>query len=121
MRRQPEAHIRLSLSAGAQRAGQAYWMFGSATGTAPGLVLDGNNVPLVFDAYFRLTLRNPFAGPFANFVGTLDAQGKATASVTTLPDPGLQGVNLFHAFTLANTLGVPPVIFASHAVSVLLN
>ncbi len=106
----------LSITAGAQNAGKAYWVFGSATGTSPGLDFGpGGVLPLVVDPYFNLTLNRWFAALFNNsFVGTLDAAGQATATLTINPDPGLQGVTLFHAYALSSSIG-STVEFTSHA------
>jgi hypothetical protein len=69
----------LALDAGPANGGAVYWMFGSASGTSPGTPLGGAVLPLAFDAYFALTLKNPFLGAFSGFVGLLDASGGATA------------------------------------------
>jgi len=105
----------LSLSAGASNAGMAYAVLGSATGTSPGLDLDGNNLPLVYDAYFQATLAN--GGAFSNFTGNLNANGRATATLTINGDPDLQGGTLYHAYALAEQLYTPPYTFTSHAVA----
>jgi hypothetical protein len=107
----------LSLSAGGMqnfsiafpgRPNEAYWIFGSGTGTSPGLPLGGGLVlPLNFDGYFQLTLFKPNLGIFSNFIGTLDGSGEASAAFN-LPsgsDPSLAGITLSHAVTVAPTLG----------------
>ena len=110
-----------SLAAGPSRASWVYWMFGSVTGTAPGIPFPGGVLlPLNFDPYFNLTLTKPFLGIFGAFIGTLDGDGKATASLTIPPgaDPGLVGVTLFHAYLAAPGIGGSD--YASNAVSALL-
>jgi hypothetical protein len=94
-------------------------MFGSVTGTTPGIDFGGGVVlPLNYDVYFNLTLHKHGLGAFSNFIGTLDGNGSATASLTlpALMDPSLVGVKLYHAYLAASVLGIPE--FASNAVSV---
>ncbi len=110
----------LNLLAGLERATDFYWIFGSATGTSPGIDFGSVNLPLNFDAYFNLTLQKPFLGIFGSFVGFLGADGTGQASLD-LPsgvDPSLVGLELRHAFTTAAVIGT--VDFASNAESVLL-
>ena len=89
----------LDLQAGAEHAGETYFVLGSATGTAPALSVDGLELPLVFDDWFQFTLSNP-NGVIQNSLGVLDAQGEASASleVPAGTDPNLAGLSLFHAF-----------------------
>jgi len=111
----------LNLDAGPGRAGWAYWVFGSATGPQPGLDFPGDvHLPLVPDPYFDLTLTQPFGGPFGSFVGLLDGNGRATATLTLTPgtDPALSGVTLYHAYLAAAALG--DVDFGSSVDAVLL-
>jgi hypothetical protein len=111
----------LDLDGGIGRANWFYWMFGSATGTAPGFSLaPGFALPLNFDGYFNLTLTKPGLGAFGNFLGQLDASGQATATLTVPPgvDPSLAGVTLHHAYLASAVLGQAD--FASRAVPVLL-
>jgi uncharacterized membrane protein len=111
----------LALEGGSLRAGWFYWVFGSATGTSPGLDFGGGVVlPLNFDAYFNLTLTKPGLGAFGDFIGQLDGAGDAAATLT-IPsgvDPSLAGVTLHHAFLAAEVLGFAD--FASNPVAVTL-
>jgi len=110
-----------TLDAGAGRAGDTYWMFGSVTGTAPGILFDGGALlPLNFDPYFALTLNTPFLGIFTNFLSLLDGSGQGGAAVTVpaATDPSLVGITLYHAYTTAAVFGA--VDFASNAVAVTL-
>jgi hypothetical protein len=107
----------LDLRGGNPNAGALYWMFGSASGTSPGLFLGGTvTLPLVYDAYTFVTLVKPGAKYFQGFRGALDVAGVSTASIVVPPamDPGLAGITLHHAFLAANLLGFPE--FASNAV-----
>ncbi|GJM22821.1 MAG: hypothetical protein DHS20C15_27360 [Planctomycetota bacterium] len=108
-----------SITAGAQHAGETYWMFGSASGTSPGLNLNGNNLPLVVDVYFNKTLYQPYSGAFTNFIGTLDPNGDASAALSVPADPSFAGITLYHAYAVSPTLGAP-VELTSHATSLVL-
>ncbi|MFT5284580.1 MAG: hypothetical protein ACI8TQ_000737 [Planctomycetota bacterium] len=111
----------LSLTGGASSANWFYWIFGSVTGTAPGIDFGGGIIlPLNFDVYFNITLTTPTLGAFNSFFSALDGSGNATASLT-LPaglDPALAGVTMNHAYLAAEILGVPN--FASESVALLL-
>ncbi len=123
----------ISLSAGGQqefslylglpdlKANWAYWIFGSATGTSPGLDFGGDVVlPLNYDAYFQFTLTKPLAGIYSGFLGVLDGAGEGTATLTLPPglDPLLAGQTLYHAYVA--TAMFPGFEYVSDAVSVLL-
>ncbi|MFT7663467.1 MAG: hypothetical protein ACI87A_001692, partial [Planctomycetota bacterium] len=112
----------LSLDGGLFRANWFYFMFGSVTGTSPGLDF-GNEVilPLNFDVYLNLILKKPGLSPFGNFIGQLDANGVALASFSLPPgsDPALAGVVLHHAYLAASSLGSAE--YASNAVIVTLS
>jgi len=110
-----------TLNAGADNAGALYWILGSASGTAPGLlVAHGVLLPLNVDPYFFFTLTNPLAPIYTDFVGFLDAGGDATAALTLPPAsvPSLVGVSLHHSAALAQVLG--EIQFASNATLTLL-
>lgn len=91
----------MHLAAGPARAGDVYWIFGSATGTAPGIQLGSVLLPLVPDAYSVHTIKVGLP-LFQNTLGLLDADGNATASLQLPPnlDPSLAGAQLFHAYIL---------------------
>ena len=111
----------LALDGGALRAGSSYFMFGSVTGTTPGLDFGGGVVlPLNFDLYFNLTLKSPGLAIFGNFRSTLDGSGQAVAtlSLPALMDMSLVGITLNHAYVAAAVFGTPD--FASNAVPVTL-
>ena len=98
----------MSLFEDPAKAGDFYWVFGSVTGTSPGIPFGGGVLlPLNFDPYFNLTLTKPFLGIFGAFLGVLDASGRATPSLT-IPagsDPGLAGVVLYHAVVTTSVIG----------------
>jgi len=100
-------------------AGQLYWVLGSASGTAPGLALDGVSIPLNLDSYSSLTLTSPNAW-ITNSLGLLDSRGEAEATLVIAPGvlpPAAAGLTLHHAFViLGATTGV--VLLSSEALAV---
>lgn len=97
----------LDLYAGADMAGELYLMLGSVSGTAPGPIVDGFEVPLVLDPYFIETL-NPFGGaPILGSFGFLDLEGRASAQISIPPgtDPTLAGVVGHHAYVVLSQVG----------------
>jgi len=107
--------VLLSLDAGPQNAGRTYVMFGSVTGTSPGVPLPGGaTLPLNWDAFSELALSLVNTPVFAGFAGTLDGAGRATATLDTLgPVPVALGVTLHFAYGLHG-----PWNFASNPVAV---
>ena len=105
----------LLLQAPASQANRPYLVLGSASGTAPGLPLDGVILPLVPDGYTGFTLHQPNQGPLENTSGVLDAAGTAQASLVVIAGlyPGLAGVQLHHAY-LAFDPALGQVSFASN-------
>lgn len=98
-----------------------YLVLGSASGTSPGVPVDGLTVPLVPDAYLLFTAANPNTPPLFNTVGFLDSSGDAVASIGVPPmsNPSLAGATLHHAFVVLDTApptGLAPVVVASNAV-----
>lgn len=69
---------RFSIDAGQARAGQAYMILGSLSGTAPGIFAGNVHIPLNFDGYTSLLLA-PGALFTARFHGTLGQSGTARA------------------------------------------
>ena len=91
------------IDAGTGHSGKTYLLVGTATGTTPGIPLAPRlTLPLNYDPYFQLTfdLRNVL---IANSLGSLDAGGQGTASLTLPPlqIPSLVGVRLHHAYVVA--------------------
>ena len=111
----------MTLNAGDLNANSIYWVFGSITGTTPGLNFGpGLNLPLNFDPYFNLTLTQPGLSNFGMFRGTLDACGKATATLTVPAglDPTLAGAVFNHAYVAAEVFGITD--FTSNAITLTL-
>ena len=107
----------LAFDLGPDFAGHLHLVLGSATGTSPGLPVDGVVLPLVVDAYLLLTLNQPF-GLFQGTFGFLDASGAATASLVVPPgsDPALAGLVLHHAGLVVDLVGTGQASWATNAV-----
>jgi hypothetical protein len=118
----------LSLSAGgavdllvdpgpAASPGFAFWIFGSASGTAPGIDVAGVLLPLALDPYLLFTASHPGPPPLAGFLGVLGAGGTGEAAllVPPLTSPALAGLTLHHAFLAGPSLAAGPAL-ASQAV-----
>jgi hypothetical protein len=108
-----------ALNAGPGEAGAPYLLLGTLSGTAPGVPVDGQLLPLNIDAYTLHTLQNPGGPPLTGSWGTLDAAGKAAAAFTLTPGqlPSLVGLTAHHAYVNFD-LGLPGVSMASNAVAV---
>lgn len=111
----------LTLKGGVANANKTYYVFGSVTGTSPGLPFNANvTLPLNYDLYFDLFILAPntfMSNSFASF----DANGTASATlfvpagITTLPF----AITLNHAFVTLNAFNV--AIQASNPVPLILN
>ena len=96
----------LSLFAGPERAGFAYAVLGSISGTSPGFPLDPFVVPLNIDGYTLQTLVGPAGQPLTDASGVLDAAGSATATFA-LPAgsaPALARLSVHHAALVVEVL-----------------
>jgi hypothetical protein len=96
------AAMDFTLDAGASYALRTYLLLGSMSGTEPGYILPGGEVlPLNWDVFtdvLLLLLGSPWC---SNFMGDLDADGKATAALNTGSlDPSLIGLTAHFAFLL---------------------
>jgi hypothetical protein len=87
----------MALEAGAAHANRSYWIFGSVTGTKPGVRLAGIDIPLIPDFYTDFLMVNPNAPNFVGFRGTLSATGSATAAIQ-IPAAVSGAFTLHHAF-----------------------
>jgi hypothetical protein len=98
---------RLTVNAGKAHANRLYWIFGSETGTSPGVDLLGAHIPLNPDLYTIIAMSAPNGKEFTNFKGTLDANGLATASFNLparLPFP--PGFTFHHAYVVYDANGI---------------
>jgi len=108
----------LSLNGGISNKGRGYIMFGSVSGTNPGVPLSGGNVilPINCDKFAILVINNLNSIYFQDFIGTLGkGTGRALATFNTngsMP-AGIAGIILSFAFALNN-----PVNFVSNPVSI---
>ncbi len=108
----------LALDAGAARAGDLYLVLGSASGTSPGLPLDGQLIPLQLDNYTLTTLNSANSGAYVNTLGALDASGQGSAAIAVPAGvlTGLAGVSVDHAFVALDPV-FASVRFASNPVA----
>lgn len=107
----------LSLDAGPAFAGEFYLVGGSASGTSPGLSLDGIDIPINQDWYTTYTLSG--APELVQFVGQLDANGRASAQVDLTGGGSeiLLLLQLYYAFVVIDPLaGGSGIVQASNAV-----
>jgi FG-GAP repeat len=94
----------LSLDAGTTNQGRLYWVFGSVTGTSPGVTLASAlglvTIPLNPDPWTDLTIALPNSPVLVNTKGTLDANGQAQAQIKGGPvnSPSAVGLVLYHAY-----------------------
>jgi len=98
----------LTISAGPAFGGQLYWLVGSASGTTPGLVLDGETLPLNPDGWMLQTLSLANSALLPNSLGALDGAGQAFGAALVVPAgaaPGLAGTTLHHAATIFDLSG----------------
>jgi hypothetical protein len=96
----------LTVNAGKAHANRLYWIFGSVTGTTPGVNLLGVHVPLNPDLYTDVAMGAVNTTVFAKFRGTLDGNGLATASFrvpSNLPLPA--GFTFHHAYVVYDASG----------------
>jgi hypothetical protein len=97
---------KLTVNAGKAHAGRSYWIFGSVTGTTPGLSLLGVHIPLNPDLYTNIAMAHVNTTAFTRFRGTLDANGLAAPSFVVpanLPLP--VGFTFYHAYVVYDASG----------------
>lgn len=107
---------RLTVDVGSSNAGLPYLVVGSYTGTSPGVTLGGVPIPVNVDSYFFSTITGPNVGPLLNSLGTLSANGRATAQFVLPPGlpPGLAGLQLHHAVIVFTS--TPTITMATNPV-----
>jgi leucyl aminopeptidase len=99
--------IVMKITAGPTHRFRSYAVCGSVSGTEPGLPLPGGPVlPLNRDWFFDLVLDNLNTSIFTNFLGDLDADGKATAQLVVPPGvlEYIEESNFYFAYPLLNPL-----------------
>lgn len=109
--------VNFFLDGGSASAGRVYLMLGSATGTSPGVPVDGLVLDLAYDAFTGYMLTHPNTPPYAGTFGLLDGTGTGSASLSVAPgtNPGLVGTTLYHAFAVLDAAGT--VSLTSNATS----
>ena len=109
----------LQFSLGPKHDFQTYLLLGSASGTGPGVSIDGWKLPLNPDPYFDWVATQANQLPFTNTFGVFDETGMTTASITVPPGlpPTLAGVTVHHAYIAVapGMQGIPFVDLASNA------
>lgn len=91
----------LQIDAGKGHANLLYWIFGSATGTTPGIDVLGVHIPLNPDAYTNVAMATVNTPVFTNFRGALDINGLGSASLIIPPSlPIPPGYTLYHAYVV---------------------
>ncbi|MHC4920931.1 MAG: FG-GAP repeat protein, partial [Planctomycetota bacterium] len=94
----------LNLDAGTANKGRLYWVFGSVTGTSPGITLASAigpvTIPLNPDPWTDITIGLANSPVLVNTKGTLDASGQAKAQIKGGPvnAPSAIGLVLHHAY-----------------------
>ena len=105
-RTQPGGQQQLTLNAGKVHAGKLYWIFGSITGTTPGVKLLGVQIPLNPDVYTDAGIANVNSSVFTRFRGQLDANGRASASFNVPANlPVGSGFTFYHAYLVYDASG----------------
>ena len=98
--------LELQVQAGPDNGGSLYWILGTTSGTAPGLPVDGLNLPLNLDFWFLFTLGNPNVAPYSGTFGLLGPTGDTTAffSLPAGAFPFLAGGTWHHAYVLIDPI-----------------
>jgi hypothetical protein len=95
--------VSFSLHAEAANAGRNYLVLGGVTGTSPGTPLPGGLIlPVNWDVFTDLTLSLMNSPIFSNFMGTLDATGKANALLDAPAVPSALGLVMSYGYALNN-------------------
>lgn len=105
-----------TIDAGPAHAGEPYLLLGSFAGDEPGLVVDGQLLPLNVDAYSTFVLLHPNTSFLQATLGLLDGAGQAFPSLVLPPflGPSLIGATAHHA-SLAIDVATGQVSFISGA------
>jgi len=75
--------VPFTFNLGAASAGRSYWLLASGQGSQPGTVFMGTQLPLNFDKYFRIAVRQANSVLLPNSQSVLDANGRALAGFQT--------------------------------------
>ena len=107
-----------ALNAGPSHGGDGYWIWMSASGTWPGIKTNNVTVPLNWDAVLLFGLYYPDFPGSNGFLGNLNGNGKATASLIFPADPlqVMKGVPLNFGYVLTSPNTPVQVFYASFPV-----
>jgi len=100
---QQRSIVGLILNAGAAYGNRLYIMFGTVSGTTPGIPLPKNKgtLPIKWDWYTSIVLRLLNSPMFIDFVGFTDPSGVGNATYDTLvPPTDLAGLTISFAYAL---------------------
>ncbi|HET6202255.1 MAG TPA: VCBS repeat-containing protein [Planctomycetota bacterium] len=115
--------VSLSIDASPSHGGEAYLIVCSTTGTYPGTLVGNIRVPILVDSFTFAALTVVNSPVLANFAGFLDANGRATATLTVPPgaftNPALVGLTINLADVVLNP-ALTAVQVSSNPVSVTL-
>jgi hypothetical protein len=100
----------LYTNVGSFDAGRLFLTVATLSGTSPGIVLDGLNVPLNPDALTNLSIVGANQPPFANTFGFLNDAGQATGTVTIPPGTNGLANQTIHFATLVIDISVLPQV-----------
>jgi hypothetical protein len=99
----------LTIRPGPAHAGEIYMLLGSFEGIVPAFPLEGFDLPLVFDGYTATQFASNGGPLVSSWIGTLDAQGQALATVTIPPLVGslstFVGRTVWHSALTLSPLG----------------
>lgn len=105
-----------TLNAGPHYGGHDYIMMLGFSETYPGLNMGGANIPLNWDLLVQLSMFNPgFPGP--GFLGKLDGNGQATASMTCPTDMMLLGRTFFFTYAVLSPGGNLPIVLTGNPIN----
>jgi hypothetical protein len=97
----------LWINAGPSEAGGLYLILSGLSGPFPGISLGTKKLPLNLDSFSSLALGMINQGPFAQFLGVLDARGRGKALLQGHPLlHHLAGLQLHHALIVFNGFSV---------------
>jgi hypothetical protein len=113
--------VLFSLNAGPDHGGRDYLLFGTMSGTDPGILLPGGlaTLPISWDPFTSLVYKLANSIFFVDFLGVLNGEGAATARLETNGpvDPAFVGVEMHFAYALLYA----PWDFASNPVAILID
>lgn len=90
----------LALDAGKANSNRLFWIFGSMSGTSPGLVFNGSHIYLNPDPYTDLAIAFTNSAFMVNFRGVLDINGKSSAMFVIPPSLVTVPIKLHHAYAV---------------------